>query len=64
MRIRILMDKTIKSGIIGHMAKRTFRLTEQEQIELRQAYEQAEATDVQQRVQAVRWYGEGWSVLL
>lgn len=44
------------------MAKRKFRLTEQEQIELRRAYDQADAPDVQQRVQGVRLYGEGWSV--
>ena len=56
------MDKTIKSGIIGQMAKRAFKLSEQEQTELRRAYEQADTTDLQQRVQAVRLYGEGWTV--
>lgn len=44
------------------MAKREFRLREHEQIELRRAYDQARTPDVQQRVQAVRLYGEGWSV--
>ncbi len=44
------------------MANRAFKLSEHEQVELRQAYEQAETTDVQQRAQAVRLYGEGWSV--
>ncbi len=56
------MDESFKSGIISRMAKREFRLSEREEIELRRAYDQAEATDVQQRIQAVRLYGEGWSV--
>jgi transposase len=55
------MDKSIKSGIIGHMAKREFTLTEQERNELIRAYDQANAVDVQRRVQAVRLYGEGRS---
>ena len=58
----ILMDKSIKSGIISHMAKREFTLTEQQRIELIRAYDQTTAADVQRRIQAVRLYGEGWSV--
>ena len=57
-----LMDKSIKSGIISHMAKREFKLTEQQRIELIRAYDQTTAADVQRRIQAVRLYGEGWSV--
>jgi transposase len=56
------MDKSIKSGIIGHMAKREFNLTEQQRIELIRAYDQAATPDVQRRVQAVRLYGEGRAV--
>jgi transposase len=56
------MDKSIKSGIISHMAKRVFNLTEQQRIELIRAYDQAATPDVQRRVQAVRLYGEGRSV--
>jgi transposase len=56
------MDETVKSGIIGHMAKREFALTEQERNELNRAYDQASAADVQRRIQAVRLYGEGRSV--
>ena len=56
------MDKSIKSGIISHMAKREFKLTEQQRIELIRAYDQTTAADVQRRIQAVRLYGEGWSV--
>jgi transposase len=59
---RLLMDKSIKSGIIDPMAKRAFKLSEQQRIELIQAYDQATTPDVQRRVQAVRLYGEGRSV--
>jgi transposase len=44
------------------MAKREFKLTEQQRIELVRAYDQASTPDVQRRVQAVRLYGEGRSV--
>ncbi len=44
------------------MAKREFKLTEPQRIELIRAYDQATAADVQRRIQAVRLYGEGWSV--
>jgi len=44
------------------MAKREFKLTEQQRIELIRAYDQTTAADVQRRIQAVRLYGEGWSV--
>jgi transposase len=60
--IMYIMDETIKSGIIGHMAKREFTLTEAQRNELIRAYDQATAVDVQRRVQAVRLYGEGRSV--
>jgi len=56
------MDNSIKSGIIDHMAKRKFKLTEQQRNELIRAYDQATAPDVQRRVQAVRLYGEGRAV--
>jgi transposase len=58
----ILMDKSIKSGIINHMAKREFKLNEQQRNELIRAYDQATTPDLQRRVQAVRLYGEGRSV--
>jgi transposase len=44
------------------MAKREFKLTEQQRNELIRAYDQATTPDVQSRVQAVRLYGEGRSV--
>jgi hypothetical protein len=56
------MGKSIKSGIISHMAKRVFNLTEQQRSELIRAYDQAATPDGQRRVQAVRLYGEGRSV--
>jgi transposase len=56
------MDKSIKSGIIGHMAKRDFKLTEEQRIELIRVYDQTTDVALQRRVQAVRLYGEGWSV--
>jgi transposase len=57
-----LMDKSIKSDIIEVMAHRKFELSEQERGELRQAYDGAKDTRFQQRVQAVRLYGEGRGV--
>jgi transposase len=56
------MDKSIKSGIIDDMAKREFKLSEQQRIELIRAYEQAATPDSQRRIQAVRLYGEGRAV--
>jgi transposase len=44
------------------MARRSFELNEQERGELRGAYDSAKDTRFQQRVQAVRLYGEGWAV--
>jgi transposase len=44
------------------MAKRAFKLTNEQRSELLQAYEQANKVGMQRRVQAVRMYGEGWSV--
>lgn len=44
------------------MAQRQFELTETERAELRVAYDSAQETRYQQRVQAVRLYGEGWAV--
>jgi transposase len=44
------------------MAKREFVLTEPERNELNRAYDQASAAGEQRRIQAVRLYGEGWSV--
>jgi transposase len=44
------------------MAKRAFKLTDEQRSELLQAYDQTNEVDVQRRVQAVRLYGEGWSV--
>jgi transposase len=41
------------------MAQRTFELSEQERGELQRAYDRARDTRFQQRVQAVRLYGEG-----
>ena len=45
------------------MAKRNFELNEQERAELRRAYDGAADTRNQQRVQAVRLYGEGRAVV-
>jgi transposase len=56
------MDKTFKSGIISQMAKRAFTLTEPQRVELIRAYDETTDAAVQRRVQAVRLYGEGWSV--
>ena len=44
------------------MAKRVFKLTDEQRSELLQAYDQTTEVGVQRRVQAVRLYGEGWSV--
>jgi transposase len=44
------------------MAKRTFKLTDEQRSELLRAYDETNEADVQRRVQAVRLYGEGWSV--
>jgi len=44
------------------MAKRRFKLTDKQQSELLQAYDQTNDTGEQRRVQAVRLYGEGWAV--
>jgi transposase len=44
------------------MAKREFKLTDEQRSELLQAYDQTNEVDVQRRVQAVRLYGEGWAV--
>src|SRR6266849_315752 len=56
------MDKSIRSDIIGGMASRAFELSEQERGELRNAYDGTRDTRFQQRVQAVRLYGEGRAV--
>jgi transposase len=58
----LLMDNSIRSGIIGSMAQRLFELSEGQRGELRRAYDTAQDTRYQQRVQAVRLYGEGCSV--
>ena len=57
-----LMDKSIRSGIIEGMAYRNFELSEQERAELRRAYDGTRDTRFQERVQAVRLYGEGRAV--
>ena len=44
------------------MAKRAFKLRDEQRSELLQAYDQTSEVGVQRRVQAVRLYGEGWSV--
>jgi transposase len=44
------------------MAKRRFKLTDKQRSELLQAYDKTNEVGVQRRVQAVRLYGEGWSV--
>jgi transposase len=44
------------------MAQRQFELSEGQGGELRRAYDTAQGTRYQQRVQAVRLYGEGWAV--
>jgi transposase len=44
------------------MAKRTFRLNGQQSSELWQAYYDASQPQEQRRLQAVRLYGEGWTV--
>jgi transposase len=44
------------------MAQRRFELNEGQSGELRRAYDTASDTRYQQRVQAVRLYGEGWAV--
>jgi transposase len=44
------------------MAKRAFKLTNEQRIELIRVYDQTSDADVQRRVQAVRLYGEGRSV--
>lgn len=44
------------------MAQRLFELSEGQSGELRRAYDSAQDTRYQQRVQAVRLYGEGWAV--
>lgn len=44
------------------MTKRTFTLTEEQGTELRQAYETTKQRQEQRYFQAVRLYGEGWSV--
>jgi transposase len=44
------------------MAQRRFELNEGQRGELRRAYDTASDTRYQQRVQAVRLYGEGWAV--
>ena len=44
------------------MAKRRFKLTDKQRSELLQAYDETNEAGVQRRVQAVRLYGEGWSV--
>ena len=44
------------------MAKRTFTLNEQQRAELIRSYDETTEADVQRRLQAVRLYGEGWSV--
>lgn len=44
------------------MTKRTFELTEQDQKELRQAYERTKNAEERRRLQAVRLYGEGRQV--
>ena len=54
-----LMDKSIRSDIIGGMARRIFRVDDEQRGELQQAYDTAKNTRFQQRVQAVRLYGEG-----
>lgn len=45
------------------MAKREFKLSEQQRVELIRAYDQATTPDVQRRAQAVRLYGEGRAVV-
>lgn len=47
---------------MGGMAKRTFTLNEHQRTELIRAYDETTEADVQRRLQAVRLYGEGWSV--
>ena len=44
------------------MAQRIFDLSGEQRGELRQAYDAAKDTRYQQRLQAVRLYGEGWAV--
>lgn len=44
------------------MAQRIFELREEQRGELRRAYDGAKETRYQQRLQAVRLYGEGWVV--
>ena len=44
------------------MAKRTFDLTPEQRAELRRAYETTSKAQEQRYFQAVRLYGEGWSV--
>jgi transposase len=56
------MANSIRSVIIEVMARRTFDLSEQDRGELRRAYDGTRDTRYQQRVQAVRLYGEGWTV--
>ncbi len=58
----MLMGNSIRSVIIGGMAYRKFELSEQERGELQRAYDSAEDTRYQQRVQGVRLYGEGRAV--
>lgn len=56
------MDNAKQCGIICHMAKRKFELSEQEIGTLRQAYHSSDSADERARLQAVRLYGEGWAV--
>jgi transposase len=44
------------------MAKREFQLSEEQQGDLRQAYESTNNVEERRRLQAVRLYGEGWGV--
>jgi transposase len=56
------MGEAIKGDRIRVMAKRSFTLTPEQRAELRQAYEGTNKPQEQRYFQAVRLYGEGWSV--
>src|SRR5579864_7329168 len=56
------MDKSIRYGIIGSMAKRIFELSEQQRAGLRSHGDQTTDRRLSERLQAVRLYGEGWRV--
>src|SRR5262245_57625646 len=57
-----LIDKVNKRHTISSMAKRQFKLTEAQENELKWAYSQCQDGQTKIRYQAVRLYGQGYSV--